>query len=98
MNLTAHARSIHPNAQGWVKLSRFAGPVFQAQKAPAFQLVVGAGEQAEFLRECFQAFVVPAPDPVEEFGWQPPPASKIRVALNGRRDVDWSLDADETKF
>jgi hypothetical protein len=98
MNPTAHARSIRPNAQGWVKLSTFAPPVFQAQKSPAFRLVVGAGEQAAFLSECFQAFVVPAPDPAKELGWQPPPAARIRVALDGRRDADWSLDADETKF
>ncbi|HXX69245.1 MAG TPA: hypothetical protein VEK07_18820 [Polyangiaceae bacterium] len=97
MNLTAHARSIHPNAQGWVKLSRSAEPVFQAP-APPFQLVVGAGAEAEFLSECLQALVVPPLDPARELGWQPPPAARIRVALEGRRDSDWSLEADETKF
>jgi hypothetical protein len=98
MNLTAHARSIHPNAHGWVKLSRSAEPVFQAPKAPPFQLVVGAGEQAEFLSECFQALVVPPSDPAKELGWQPPPAARIPIALEGRRDAEWSLEPDETKF
>jgi hypothetical protein len=98
MNVTAHARSIHPNAQGWVKLSRFAEPVYRAPKAASFHLVVGAGEQAEFLSECLQVLVVPPSDPARELGWQPPPAARIRLALDGRRDAEWSLEPDETKF
>jgi hypothetical protein len=98
MNLSAHARPIRANAQGWVKLSRFPEPVFRAARSPTFQRVVGASEEAEFLGERFQALVMPPSDPANELGWQPPPAARIRVALEGCRDADWSLDADELKF
>jgi hypothetical protein len=98
MNSTSHARSIRPNAQGFRKLERFAAPVFQPLKQPPFQLVVGAGVQAEFLSECFQSFVMPERDPAKDLGWQPPPSARIHVALEGRRDLEWSLEPDETKF
>lgn len=98
MNSTSHARSIHPNAGGWRHLSRFATPVFQPQMRSVFTVVSGAGAQADFLDECLQVLVMPERDPAKELGWQPPPAAKIQVALAGRRDLDWSLEADETKF
>jgi hypothetical protein len=98
MNSTSHARSIHPSTRGWQELSKFAAPVFQPSKSPSFQLVAGAGEQADYLYECFQSFVMAERDLAKDLGWQPPPTANIHVALAGHGDPPWSLEPDETKF
>jgi hypothetical protein len=98
MNLIGQAGSIRPNAHGWRELSRFADPVFQPARAASFQLISGAGKQANFLSECFQSLVFSEREIGRGLGWQPPPAARIHVALAGRGDPDWSLEPDETKF
>jgi hypothetical protein len=98
MNSTGHARSIHPRAGGWRELSKFAAPVFQPSTSASFQLVAGAGDQAHYLDECFQSFVLAERNLAKDLGWQPPPAANIPVALAGRGDPAWSLEPDETKF
>lgn len=97
MNSTTHGRSIHPNANGWRTLSRFAAPLFQPPKV-SFQLVSGVGDQAHFLQECFQSLIRAEWDEAKELGWGPPPAAHIHVALAGSGDADWSLEPEETKF
>jgi hypothetical protein len=79
-------------------LSKFAAPVSRPSQSASFHLVAGAGEQAGYLAECLQSFVMAERDLAEDLGWQPPPAAKIQVTLAGRGDPAWSLEPDETKF
>jgi hypothetical protein len=90
--------SVHPSAQGWRPLSRFADPVFDVPRTAQFQVVAGAGQEAHFLGECIRVFVVREADPSRDLGWQPPPAAQIPVVLAGRGDAEWSLEPDEMKF
>lgn len=59
-------------------------------------IVPGAGREARSLGLVYRRQL--RPDPFNELGWQRPPSQPIPVALSGRVEPDWHLEADELAF
>ena len=84
-------------ADRWSMFRGAASPAVPYPAAPICYGHLGAGEEAGQLRAQVAELFSEA-DAATLLGWQRPEQATTKVALQGVKDADWSLDPDELKF